>query len=83
MNYTDCLPGVPTVEFLLLKEALGRAYPYYGVAVALRDNGFAIIDFPKHDLKRLLAVALGMRALVPAPGGFDDITQVRMARRKA
>ena len=49
-NYVNCLPGVPSVESPFFDELFDKASPYYSTAVALRDNGFAVVDFPDPDL---------------------------------
>jgi hypothetical protein len=49
-NYISCLPGVPSVESPFFDELFDETDPRYPIAVALRDKGFAVIDFPDPDL---------------------------------
>ena len=53
-NYVNSLPGVPAVESPFFDELFDKADPYYDVAVALRDNGFAVIDFPEPNLDSMI-----------------------------
>lgn len=54
-NYSNPLPGVPNVESPFFDEMFDPADPHYQVAVDLRKNGFAVIDFPEPDFERLAA----------------------------
>lgn len=53
-NYVNCLPGVPVVESPFFAELFDKSDDYYETAVALRENGFATIDFPEADLDEMI-----------------------------
>lgn len=42
------------MESPFFDELFDKAHPYYDVAVALRANGFAVIDFPEPDLESMI-----------------------------
>ena len=53
-NYINCLPGVPAVESPFFEELFDKADPHYETALALRENGFAVVDFPEPELERMI-----------------------------
>lgn len=53
-NYVNCLPGVPSVESPFFDELFDKADYRYDIAVALRENGFVVINFPESDLDAMI-----------------------------
>jgi len=53
VNHVNPLPGVPSIESPFFSELFDKADPRYGIASALRENGFAVIDFPEPDLDQI------------------------------
>lgn len=53
-NYTNFLPGVPIVESPFFEELFDKANSAYDIALSLRENGFAVIDFPEPKLDEMI-----------------------------
>lgn len=52
-NRFNSLPGVPSVESPFFDELFDSADPRYPVALSLRENGFAVIDFPDDQVEQM------------------------------
>lgn len=53
-NYVNNLPGVPVVESPFFNELFDKSDPDYEIAISLRENGFAVVDFPEPQLEAMI-----------------------------
>lgn len=53
-NYTNCLPGVPSVESPFFNELFDKADPRHEIAASLSKDGFVVIDFPEPQIDEMI-----------------------------